>query len=282
MPPPVSIIILTLDEETNIADCLASVSQFDDVHVLDSGSVDRTVEIAGAKGVQVHHNPFQGFGQQRNWAIDHIPAKYDWQFHLDADERMTSDLVGELSRVVASSPAEAGFRVPSKLMFAGRWLRNAGQYPGYQLRLLHKHRLRFIDYGHGQREDTRLSIGTLSQPIIHNGFSKGLDEWFHKHVRYARREAEQALATETGGTSGSLFSRDSTRRRQALKRLTARLPGRYFLRLGYLLFWRCAILDGWAGVTYAHMVATYEGMIDVYLRLLKRGIDPDHLEPPGA
>jgi hypothetical protein len=67
-----------------------------------------------------------------------------------------------------------------------------------------------------------------------------------------------------------------------LKRLTGRLPGRYFLRLAYMLVWRRALLDGWAGVTYAHMVATYEGMIDVYLRLLKRGIDVDRLEMAGS
>jgi glycosyltransferase involved in cell wall biosynthesis len=279
MPPPVSIIILTLNEETNIADCLASVAEFDDVHVLDSGSSDQTVAIATKSGASVHHHAFQGFGQQRNWAIENIPTKYEWQFHLDADERMTPALVKELLQTVTANPPHGGFHVSSKLMFAGQWLRYAGQYPAYQLRLLHKDRLQFVDYGHGQREKTDLPVGVLKEPTIHLALSKGLDDWFSKHIGYARREAEQALAGEPDAAGGRLFSADATQRRRALKRLAARLPARYLLRLGYLLFWRGALLDGWAGITYAHMLASYEGMVDVYLRLLKRGIDPDRCAP---
>jgi glycosyltransferase involved in cell wall biosynthesis len=277
MSPPVSIVILTCNEETNIADCLASLAHFDDVHVLDSGSADGTVEIAKSKNVPVHFNAFRGFGQQRNWAIDHIPAKYDWQFHLDADERMTPELTAELAHIAGSMPTHAGYHVPSKLIFAGRWLKHAGQYPGYQVRFFHKRRLRFIDFGHGQREETTGSLGVLSQPVIHLGFSKGLDDWFHKHVRYARLEAEQALAAEIGAATDSLVSSESVKRRRALKRLSMRLPGRYFLRLAYMLLVRRAMFDGWAGISYAHMMASYEGIVDVYLRLLKRGIDPDQL-----
>jgi len=267
----ISIVVLTLNEERNLAACLASVTGFDDVHVLDSGSTDRTIEIARTHRLPVHINPFRGFGTQRNWAIDHIPTRSAWQFHLDADERMTPALASELTRLVATHPPQGGFRVPSKLMFAGRWLKRAGQYPGYQVRFFHKQRLRFVDYGHGQREVTNFPIGTIAEPLIHFGFSKGLDDWFAKHIRYARRESELAIS---GATGGRLLCRDGTERRRAIKRMTMRLPGRYFLRLGHMLVWRGAILDGWAGVTYAHMVATYEGMIDVYLQLLKRGLDP--------
>src|SRR5262249_38851896 len=93
--PPITLVVLTKDEEHNIAGCLASTAAFDDVHVLDSGSTDRTSEIAEAAGAKVWHNPFRGFGQQRNWAADHIPARYDWHLHLDADERLTPELVAE-------------------------------------------------------------------------------------------------------------------------------------------------------------------------------------------
>src|SRR5438045_7644234 len=86
---PVSVIILAQDEERNIGDCLRSCAWCDDVHVLDSGSRDRTVEIARSMGATVHTNLFQSFGQQRNWAIDNIRAKHPWHFHLDADERFT-------------------------------------------------------------------------------------------------------------------------------------------------------------------------------------------------
>jgi glycosyltransferase involved in cell wall biosynthesis len=277
--PPITLVVLTQDEEHNIADCLASAAGFDDVHVLDSGSTDRTTEIARSCGATVHHHPFHGFGQQRNWAINNVPARYDWQLHLDADERLTPELIAEMSREVGADPAFGGYLVPSKLLFAGRWLKHAGQYPGYQVRLFHRGRLRFVDHGHGQREETGYPVGRLREPLLHHAFSRGLDHWFAKHAVYARREAEHALglggsSKEPSGARGSLLSRDPTFRRRALKRLTARLPGRYFLRLAYMLLFKRAFLDGRAGITYAHMMATYEAMIDVHLRLLRHGLKP--------
>lgn len=276
---PVSVIVLTQDEAANIADCLASLAGFEDVHVVDSGSTDGTVEMARQRGVPVHQHPFEGFGRQRNWATDHVPARHDWHLHLDADERMTPELAAEIAAVLQAGPEVGGYLVPSKLMFAGRWLRRAGQYPAYQVRLFHRGRLRFVDHGHGQREKTDYPLGRLREPYLHYAFSKGLDRWFAKHAAYARREAELALGVGAGGAEGaegrgSLFSRDATLRRRALKRLTARLPCRYFLRLAYLLLVRRAFLDGAAGVTYAHMLATYEAMVEVHLRLLRRGLKP--------
>ena len=275
--PPITLVVLTQDEEQNIAECLASASGFDDVHVLDSGSTDGTIAVARACGATVHYHPFGGFGQQRNWAIDHVPARYDWQFQLDADERLTPELIAEMTRIIAGEPAAGGFLVPSKLMFAGRWLKHAGQYPAYQVRLFHRQRLRFVDHGHGQREHTDHPIGRLAEPLLHFAFSKGLDNWFAKHAVYARREAEQALGVDADDavrSRGSLLSRDTTLRRRALKRIAARLPGRYFLRLLYMLLVKRAFLDGRAGIAYAHMMATYEAMIDVHLRLLRHGLKP--------
>ena len=208
--PAVSIVILTFNEERNLPSCLDSLSGFDDVHVLDCSSTDATQAIAQSRAIPVHVNPFRGFGTQRNWAIDSIPTKYVWQFHLDADERMTPALAEELNRVIAGNPPDGGYQVPSKLMFGGKWLKRAGQYPGYQVRFFHKARLRFIDQGHGQREISECPIGYLREPLIHFGFSKGIDAWFIKHVGYARREAEQALAG--GGSEARFFSRDGVSR----------------------------------------------------------------------
>lgn len=273
----ITVVVLTHNEAANLPGCLDSLRGFDDVHVLDSGSTDGTRELALARGVQVHLNaPFRGFGQQRNWAIDHIPAKYDWHFHLDADERLTPELIRELFEIVAADRGCGGYRVASKLMFCGNWLKRAGQYPGYQVRFFHRGRLRFNDHGHGQREATTFPIGTLRYPIIHYGFSKGIDEWFRKHVAYARREAEQSRLKLSEKQSGSLL--DGTTRRRWLKRLVSRMPGRYFLRLVHLLVLRGGFLDGWRGFTFARMLATYESMIEIYQSLLTRGMDPDHPE----
>src|ERR1051325_440238 len=90
--PPVSVVVLTFNEEDNIRDCLLSCAWCDDVHVLDSGSKDRTCDIAREMGAAVHFNKFKSFGDQRNWAIDNIPCKHQWHFHLDADERFPEPL----------------------------------------------------------------------------------------------------------------------------------------------------------------------------------------------
>jgi len=274
--PSVSVVILTLNEQANLSDCLASLSAFDDVHVLDSGSTDLTIEIARKRDVDVVCNPFESFARQRNWAIENIPAKYDWQLHLDADERMTPELADEIADVLKSDPKVGGFYVPTKLIFPGRWLRRAGQYPAYQLRLFHRGRMRFIDHGHGQREETNYPIGALREPYLHLAFSKGLDHWFAKHAVYARQEAEHAQDEHSrlGNDLIRLFQRDSVARRRALKRLSFRLPCRYALRLFHLVIWRRAFLDGAAGLAYARMIATYESMIAVHLQLIKHGLRP--------
>lgn len=271
----VSVIVLTLNEEAALPDCLASAAGLGDLHVLDCGSTDATVAVARQCGAEVHVHPFEGFGRQRNWAIDHVPARHDWHLHLDADECLTPELLGEIRRTVAGDPPIGGYLVPSKLIFAGRWLRHAGQYPAWQLRLFHRRRLRFRDHGHGQREVTDWPLGRLQHPLLHHAFAKGLDHWFAKHAVYARLEAAQAFQPPAPGESRPrLFSRDPLVRRRALKALAARLPGRYFLRLVHLLVLRRAFLDGAAGITYAHMLATYEAMIDVHLRLLRLGKPP--------
>src|SRR5947208_4581180 len=195
--PPVSVVILTYNEEPNIADCLRSCAWSDDVHVVDSGSTDGTCEIARAMGARVHVHPFTSFGEQRNWAIDHVPHRHDWVFHLDADERFTPELVAEMRRVLARGPREAGFYVPHKMMFMGRWLRRAeGGYPIYQMRLFHRGRMRFRDYGHGQREHTSGKVGLLGKPYLHYNFSKGLEDWIDKNNGYSPPEARETFEAE--------------------------------------------------------------------------------------
>ncbi len=271
----VSVLILTLNEEVNIADCLRSCAWCDDVAVLDSGSTDRTREIAREMGAAVYVNPFESFGKQRNWAIENIPARHQWVFHLDADERFTPELVGAMQRLLDGDPKEAGFHVPHKFMFMGRWLRRAAHYPTYQMRLFHTGRMRFGDYGHGQREATEGVVGTLNEPYLHFGLSKGLTEYIDRHNRYSTAEAIQALeSTRQGDFSPShLFSGNSVTRRRAFKDLMYRIPYRAELRYVYTLLVRGAILEGRAGLTYAQLQNLYDRMITLKLRLLRTKAD---------
>jgi glycosyltransferase involved in cell wall biosynthesis len=276
---PVSVVILTLNEAINIAECIASCGWCDDVHVLDSGSTDHTIEIARARGAHIHVHPFTSFGAQRNWAIDNIPMQHDWIFHLDADERCTPELAAALGRLLAAAPAEAGFHVPNKLMFMGRWLRRAAAYPTYQMRLFHRRRMRFCDYGHGQRELTDGAVGTLDVPYLHYAYSKGLSDWIAKHNRYSSQEAHQSMLSAASPLRfASLISRDKVTRRRELKKLAYRLPCRAFLRWFHTLFINGGILEGRAGRTYARLNALYEEMTSLKIRLLRAGERID--DPP--
>lgn len=268
--PGFSVVILTLDEEVNVTDCIRSCAGCDDIHVLDSGSKDRTCELAVEHGAKVWVNPFRSFGAQRNWAIDNIPLRHAWVLHLDADERLTREGIEELRRTVASNPNEAGYHLPSKLIFMGRWLRRAGSYPTFQMRFFHKGRMRFTDYGHGQRELTEGTVGTLREPYLHLAFSKGVDDWFAKHNRYSTQEAQQALEVCAKPIPwGDMLSRDRVARRRALKALAYRVPFRAPLRWLVMAFlWR-GILEGRAGLTYISMVTTYERMTAIKLAWMR-------------
>jgi glycosyltransferase involved in cell wall biosynthesis len=269
--PPVSIVILTYNEEGNIADCIRSCAWSDDVHVLDSGSTDKTRQIAESLGCKVHVNPFKSFGEQRNWAIDNIPCKHPWHFHLDADERFTVGIVKEMLDTVGqhgTGTDNACFLVPSKMILMGRWLKWSGGYPSYQVRLFRFGQCRFLDFGHGQREDPRGPTGTLAQPYHHYSFSKGLCEWLYKHNNYSCREAAEGLAalTHARPTIGSLFKGDKVNRRRTFKNFAYFLRFRALWRFFYNFIVRGGILDGVPGFHYCAMIAMYEYWIELKMK----------------
>ncbi|MCS3937296.1 glycosyltransferase involved in cell wall biosynthesis [Salinibacter ruber] len=275
----VSVLILTYNEEVNIADCLDSVAWADDVLVLDSGSEDQTVEIAEAKGARVMERPFDSFADQRNYGLEEGSLQSDWVLHLDADERVPPALRESLLTIAGDEEAYDAYRVPSKLIFRGRWLKHAGMYPTYQVRFGQREALTFTQAGHGQRAALPPGrIGTLDEPLRHHAFSKGLADWFERHNRYSTDEARRALRLYAGSRLDwqGLFARDEQRRRRALKDLSYRLPFRPLLRFLYVAVGRLGILDGRPGLTYATMLAVYEYMVGLKLDELRRqGQDPD-------
>jgi hypothetical protein len=255
---PCSVVVLTLNEERQIEACLDSVREFDDVHVLDSGSVDATRDLAAKHGAACTSNPFTSFGQQRNWAHDHLSLRYAWVLHLDADERVTPALAAEIRGAVARDSVElGGYMLAERTLLRGRWLRRSAQYPRYQARLVHRERMRFVDHGHGQRETSDLPFAKLQNPYDHLAFAQGLELWLRKHARYASQEAEQILT--------AMFSFNPVRRRRAIKRLAMRLPMRPALRMFHVLVVNRGVLDGRAGWEYALMMRVFQQMIDLSL-----------------
>ena len=271
----ISVVVLTKDEAANLPRCLGSVAWADDVLVLDSGSSDDTCEVARRLGARVLVRPFDSFGSQRNHAMEQGGLRHEWVLHLDADEVVTPQLRQQLEAIVragAAAPYPA-YRIPSKVIFMGRWLRHAGMYPAYQVRFGRRDALRFVDHGHGQREALPPeSVGTLDAAFDHYNFSKGVNDWFSRHLRYARAEALQALAERSAPLRpAELLSADPTIRRRALKRLGNRLPFRPTLRFWYAFALRMGFLDGVAGYRYSRMLQSYQRFIDLNLAELEAG-----------
>jgi glycosyltransferase involved in cell wall biosynthesis len=261
----ISVVILTFNETINIQRCLDSVKWSDDILVMDSGSTDDTVEIARRNGARVLSRKFDTFANQRNHAMQNGALKNQWVLHLDADEVVTEALRKEMLAIAGKAPGEFPvYRIPSRIIFMGSWLKHAGMYPSYQVRFGRNEDLRFADHGHGQREvQSAEKVGTLSSPMDHYNFSKGINEWFARHLRYARAEAELAFSdTELATQYRDLASTNSTLRRRALKKIAYRMPLRPALRFFYVYIVRAGFLDGRAGFHYAVMMAIYQYFIN--------------------
>jgi glycosyltransferase involved in cell wall biosynthesis len=269
----ISVVILTLNEEQNLPGCLASVVGCDDVVVLDSGSTDRTVEIARAAGARVFVNPFRNFAQQRNHAHDTIPFRHDWVLHLDADEKLSPGLLAECAARASSPEAVTldGFYAAPRMFFRGRWIPRCTDYPAWQARFVHVRRFRFIEVGHGQREAPRLRLGRLRHPYDHNLSSQTEEEIRAKHLRYARTEARNFVATSRPAVElwRALRDPDALVRRRALKEASYHLPARGALRFLYQYVLRRGFLDGVPGLAYCCLLAHYEQAIHREIRSLR-------------
>src|SRR3712207_1567401 len=113
----ISVIILTKNEENDLPTCLRSLSWCDDLHVLDSGSTDKTLEIAKQFKTSVWHHPFESFGKQRNFALDQLPIKYNWILFLDADEVVTENFQKAISNAIITADNQvAGFYLCWKMI----------------------------------------------------------------------------------------------------------------------------------------------------------------------
>jgi glycosyltransferase involved in cell wall biosynthesis len=271
----ISILILTLDEEINIADCIGSLPWRSDVHVLDSGSTDRTQEIARGLGAKITERRFTTYSGQRNFGLA-LPFANEWIVMIDADERITPELASEIETAIAAAdPDTAMFSVRRKDMFMGRWLRRSSGYPSWFPRVMRRGRVRV------EREVNELYVcegvaQELHEHLIHYPFNKGIDWWFERHNRYSAAEAKLLLSGRKEGSSGwsPLFARDPLRRRAAMKRLAYSLPFRPILTFFYLYFARFGFLDGRAGYQFACMRMAYEVMIDAKATVMRAGKPP--------
>lgn len=261
--PMISILILTKNEEINLAACIETVSWSDDIHVLDSFSDDSTVEIARRLGAKVWQRKFDSYAGQQNWGLSNIPFKYPWVFYSDADERVTPELAQAIRQVVQSPGDAVAFEIQRRDFFLGTWLKHV-QVTSFYLRLFRPEKMRY------ERVVNPISIpsGPVSRVkgyLDHYPFSKGVADWVAKHNSYSTMEAQQILANRAAVSSWSLkkafFASDFTERRRNQKELFYRLPFRPLVKFLAVYFAKRGFMDGYAGVTYSILIAFYEYMI---------------------
>jgi (heptosyl)LPS beta-1,4-glucosyltransferase len=189
----ISATIITLNEEANIRDACESLTWADEIVVVDSGSADKTQEIAQHCGARVVNNNWPGFAAQKQFAADQ--AAHDWIFSLDADERVSDALKSSIAKLRegAEDKLADGYRIPRRSFYQGRWIKGGGWYPDWQLRLYRKSRGRWQP--RHIHESVKLDAGArlenLSGDILHYSVR---DSAHHHHMigeRYAPLAAQQ-------------------------------------------------------------------------------------------
>ena len=269
-PSTISVLILTRNEELDLAACLNSVSWCDDIHVLDSLSSDRTVEIAKDAGARVTQRSFDNWASHQNWALSNIQFRHSWVFYIDADERMTPDLVRAI-HVAAADPGDCvAFRVHRRDFFLERWLKHV-QTSRFYLRLFRPEKMRY------ERLVNPVSlpdgpVGRVSGYLDHFPFSKGISHWIARHNSYSSFEAEQILENRRRNRDFSFLraftAKDFHERRFQQKELFYRIPARPLAKFFILYVAKRGFLDGNAGLTYAALQSVYEYMIVLKTREL--------------
>ena len=266
----VSVLIMTLNEELNLRECLESVSWSDDIVVFDSFSSDRTIELAKDAGTRVMQRKFDNYACQRNAAMTEVEYKHPWVLIVDADERWPSEIFSEIQQILSNGHEASLYHFLRKDMFMGRWLKRSSGYPTWSGRLV---KLGEVTVKREINEEycTDGTKGYLKSHFVHYPFNKGVAFWLERHNHYSTTEAEVLVREKKNRLNvRDLFSFDPTVRRKALKQLAYRLPFRPFLVFCYLYFLRMGFLDGIPGFTYCRLRAMYEYMIDLKVKELRR------------
>lgn len=265
----VSALILTLNEEKNLPKCIASLAWVEDIVVLDSCSVDRTVEIATALGCRVFHRPFDNWSSHQNWAVRNLPFRHEWVLNIDADEQVSPELATEIAAALRAPGDTAAFQMRRKDFLHGVWLKHATFYPTWLVRL---YRSPAVTFERLVNPVTRVdgNVGKLEHHIHHWPFSKGIGHWVERHNSYSSFEAREYTALRQVRCR-ELFSPDPNLRRQALKSMFGRLPFRPAIKFAYLYLFHGGWLDGREGFHYSLLQSFYEYMISMKVAELRDG-----------
>jgi glycosyltransferase involved in cell wall biosynthesis len=281
---PVSVLIPAKDEESNLPACLESVARADEVFVVDSQSIDRSIEISTNYGANVVQFYFNGrWPKKKNWSLDNLPFRNEWVLIVDCDERITPELWDEIASVI-QDPNYNGYYLNRRVFFLGQWIRYGGKYPDWNLRLFKHKSGRYENLNTEDIPNTGDNevhehvildgkVGYLKNDMLHIDF-RDIYHWLERHNRYSNWEARVYYNILTGndesGTIGAHLFGDAVQRKRFLKKIWVKLPFKPLLRFILFYFIRLGFLDGKAGYIYGRLLSQYEYQIGVKLYELRQ------------
>jgi glycosyltransferase involved in cell wall biosynthesis len=278
------IIILTFNEEKNIEACLKSVLPLHaTIHIVDSGSTDNTVGICGRYTDNIHLHSFENYAAQRNWALKNLPLKGNWILNLDADHRVSQELINELQVILENGIAAElnGFLISRRTIFMKKWIKHGGHYPTYHANMFRN--------GFGSCEeklyDQHFLVNGKTQVLkgdITDIITDSVNTFITRHNHWATLEAQYQLEQKSNKNDTQLikprFWGNPMERRRYLKKKYESFPlfvrpvlyffTRYFLKLGFL--------DGKTGFIFHFLQGFWFRMlidIKVYELLKQREIE---------
>ena len=286
------VLIQTFNEEANLPTTLASVVGWvDRIFIVDSGSTDRTKEIAEQAGATFIFHAWAGYAGQKNWALDHLPFESDWILIIDADESVTPQLKEEILRVTSRSPneiRESAFALNRMFIFMGSQIRHCGYFPSWNVRLFKRGKARYEERLVHEHMIADGPTGAMKHLLIHED-RRGLEHFLAKHNRYSSLEARECLESPEKWRGFRHFFSDRIARRRFVKtRVTPHLPFPWAWRFLYMYVFKLGFLDRRGGWYLCTLIASYEMSIQVKLaelRRLHRTFDPPIKalsEPEGA
>ena len=254
---PISVIVVTKNEETRIAKCLDSLQNFDEIIVVDSGSSDKTKEISNTYGVRVFDFKWnKQYPKKRQWCLDNLDIKHDYVFFVDADEIVTPELAQDMREL---DFLKAGYFIKGQYIMDGKPLKYGLQ--NNKLCLINRHKFEFpvIDdlniegmdeiEGHYQpvpkKTYSQEKIGQLNNALIHDAF----DNWEERHQKYAKWESEI--------NKRDAWPKDPSPPREFMKRTFRVLPIRGIIAFIHSYIFKFGFLDGARGLKFANMRRRY-------------------------
>ncbi len=273
----IACVVLTYNEEANLAACLESLrGVVHELWVVDSGSRDATLAIAKQYGAQIFEHPFETHAQQWRWALEHLPITQEWILGLDADQRITAELREELAALF-SSPERVkdvdGFFIKRRQVWRGRWIKHGTYYPKYLLKLFRKTRVQMDAH---DLMDHHFYVNGATQNLQHDLVEENFKEndlqfWIEKHNRYAKLLAQEEFLKRQRAHETLIranFFGNPDERTLWLKQRWYAMPlyVRPFLYFCYRYIFRLGFLDGKQGFLFHFLQAFwFRVLVDAHL-----------------